>query len=171
MKIFDEDKKIIENPDLGKGHLVYCERPIVHRYKVTVEEKGHYETVKEYPNGGKDVKWVVDEEEQGVWKTYDTEGNEIETDRIVPDDAPHEDELSDIEGYYKYVLFTEDELKERLENEVKDQINELKQMLADTDYIVIKVAEGMATWDEYPEIKEQRQTWRNEINKLESTIE
>lgn len=42
-------------------------------------------------------------------------------------------------------------------------------MLADTDYIVIKIAEGVATWDEYPGIKEQRQVWREEINKLEQT--
>ena len=49
------------------------------------------------------------------------------------------------------------------------RIAELKQMLADTDYIVIKIAEGVATWDEYPGVKEQRQAWREEINKLEQT--
>lgn len=47
------------------------------------------------------------------------------------------------------------------------QIAELKQKLADTDYIACKIAEGVATWEEYSEILAQRQGWRNEINKLE----
>lgn len=47
------------------------------------------------------------------------------------------------------------------------RIAELKQNLADTDYIVIKIAEGVATWEDYPKIKEQRQAWRDEINELE----
>lgn len=52
-----------------------------------------------------------------------------------------------------------------------EEIAALKAQLEATDYIVIKIAEGVATWDEYPGIKEQRQVWREEINKLEAQKE
>ena len=48
------------------------------------------------------------------------------------------------------------------------QIAELKQKLTDTDYVACKIAEGVATKEEYAEIIAQRQAWREEINKLES---
>lgn len=47
------------------------------------------------------------------------------------------------------------------------QIISLKQNLADTDYQAIKYAEGLLTLDEYEPIREQRQAWRDEINRLE----
>ena len=46
------------------------------------------------------------------------------------------------------------------------RINELKQQLIETDYIVIKIAEGAATKEEYADIIAQRQQWRAEIGKL-----
>lgn len=46
-------------------------------------------------------------------------------------------------------------------------IYELKQNLADTDYIACKIAEGSATVEEYAGIINQRQLWREEINELE----
>lgn len=45
-------------------------------------------------------------------------------------------------------------------------ICELKQKLADTDYIACKIAEGSATVEEYAETINQRQIWREEINRL-----
>lgn len=70
---------------------------------------------------------------------------------------------------YKYIdgVYVYEPLPKADDNSTR--IVELKQMLADTDYIVIKIAEGVATWDEYPGVKEQRQAWREEINKLEQT--
>lgn len=47
------------------------------------------------------------------------------------------------------------------------QISELKQKLAETDYIACKIAEGVATKEEYAEQIKQRQLWREEINRLE----
>ena len=47
------------------------------------------------------------------------------------------------------------------------RISELKAKLAATDYIVIKIAEGAATREEYEEVLEQRESWRDEINELE----
>lgn len=75
----------------------------------------------------------------------------------------------------KAVVITEEE-KNALQREVADfintaeyksiRINELKQKLADTDYIACKIAEGVATADEYAEMIAQRQAWRKEINRL-----
>lgn len=112
MKIFDENMTLIENPDLTKGRVEQAYRPITHRYEIIKEETGHYETTKEYPNGGKDVEWVVDTPEEGHWITYDKNGNKIQCDIVVPDDAPHEIDINDIELFYKYVPYTEEELAE-----------------------------------------------------------
>lgn len=50
---------------------------------------------------------------------------------------------------------------------VEFQIDELKQKLSDTDYIACKIAEGAATIKEYANELQQRQEWREEINRLE----
>ena len=55
---------------------------------------------------------------------------------------------------------TAEELAER-------EIAELKQYLADTDYIVFKIAEGSATAEEYTDVIRKRQEARARINKLE----
>lgn len=166
-KIFDIQGNIIENPDLEKGKLVDSTRPITHRYKITQEEKGHYETVAEYSNGGKDIKWVVDTPEEGYWAAYDENHNEVKTDITIPEDAPHEIDINGFEDILRYVLYTDKELIEIDKNRLNNEISMLKQSLADTDYIVIKVAEGVSSWDEYPDIKEQREMWRDKINELE----
>ena len=62
---------------------------------------------------------------------------------------------------------------------VEYQINELKQNLAQTDYIVTKIAEAQVTQrylsdddtDRYAEIILQRQEWRDKINELEAQLE
>ena len=45
-------------------------------------------------------------------------------------------------------------------------ICELKQKLLDTDYIACKIAEGVATVEEYADELFQRRMWREEINRL-----
>ena len=55
MKIIDENGAAIENPDLTLGYLVDDTEPVEHPAVEGVEEVSHYETVAEYPNGGKDV--------------------------------------------------------------------------------------------------------------------
>ena len=47
------------------------------------------------------------------------------------------------------------------------EINQLKQQLADTDYIAAKIAEGAASAGDYAEEIAQRQAWRDRINQLE----
>ena len=60
MKILDETGAIIENPDLTLGYLVGDTEPLEHPAVEEVEEVSHYETVAQYPNGGKDVRKVID---------------------------------------------------------------------------------------------------------------
>lgn len=60
MKIIDENGAAIENPDLTLGYLVDDTEPVEHPAVEGVEEQWHWETVTEYPNGGKDVQRVVD---------------------------------------------------------------------------------------------------------------
>lgn len=60
MKIIDENGSVVENPDLTAGHLVDDIETVEHPAQDAVEELSHYETVAEYPNGGKDVRKVID---------------------------------------------------------------------------------------------------------------
>lgn len=62
MKIYNKEKnKILDNPDLEKGYLIDDKIIIGHQLAQNeVEEKYHYEVVKEYPNGGKDVEKIID---------------------------------------------------------------------------------------------------------------
>ena len=60
MKIIDETGAVIENPDLTLGYLTDDTEETTHPAVEGVEELFHYETVAEYPNGGKDVRKVID---------------------------------------------------------------------------------------------------------------
>ena len=60
MKILDETGAVVENPDLTLGYLVDDTEPVEHPAVEGVEEVSHYETVTEYPNGGRDVRKVID---------------------------------------------------------------------------------------------------------------
>ncbi len=60
MKILDETGAVVENPDLTLGYLTTSTEEITHPAVEGVEEQWHWETVTEYPNGGKDVQRVVD---------------------------------------------------------------------------------------------------------------
>lgn len=89
MKVYNEDKtKILSDYDLTKGKLVEDTIIIHHEPVKGVEEQGHYETIAEYPNGGKDVKWIVDVKGVEAKEAYDEE-----------------------ERIYIYKLFTEEEKK------------------------------------------------------------
>ena len=142
MRILDEQGHELQEQeiDYNTGY-VEKEKILVARHKAVegVEEKGHWETVAEYANGGKDVEWVVDVpgvEEKDAWDEY--------------------------EEILRFKVFSAEELAQA-------EITALKQKLSDTDYIAIKIAEGVSTWEEYPEMKVQRQAWRDEINRLEAT--
>lgn len=89
MRIIDDAGREITNPDLTNGYLQSDKIFVAHHEAVEgVEEVWHYETVAEYPNGGKDVERVVD----------------------VPD-VPAQDAWDEYEDIQRYIPYTEAELK------------------------------------------------------------
>lgn len=62
MRVFNQNKtQELMTYDLSKGRLVGDTIKTIIPAIEGQEEVGHYETIAEYPNGGKDVKWVVDQ--------------------------------------------------------------------------------------------------------------
>ena len=49
----------------------------------------------------------------------------------------------------------------------EQHIEDLKQKLRDTDYVIIKIAEGAAGKDEYSDVIAERQNYRKKINELQ----
>lgn len=141
MRILNKENIEITKPDLSKGYLTADSLFLRHHNAVeAVEEVGHYVVVKEYPNGGKDVEWVVDTpavEAKDAWDEY--------------------------EEITRFVEYTESELATR-------RIDELKQLLKDSDYNILKIVEGTATLKDCAEIIAKRASWRKEINELEAKI-
>ena len=90
-----------------------------------------------------------------------------------------EEHIALMEGQFhgKVITFHEDG-KPTLEDpppptdaEVAEQkIRELKNYLSETDYIAAKIAEGVATKEEYAAVLQKRQDARAEINELEKVI-
>ena len=101
MKILDETGAIIENPDLTLGHLVGDTEPLEHPAVEGVEEVSHYETVAEYPNGGRDVR-----------KGIDTPG--------VPAKAAWTEQVP----IQRYIRYTEEELAAQEEARKKAEVRE-----------------------------------------------
>ena len=69
-EIYNEQMERIEHPDLTLGYLRPGTRMEHHEAVEGVQEVWHYETVAEYPNGGKDIRRVIDVpgvEAQAAW--------------------------------------------------------------------------------------------------------
>lgn len=60
MEIYNENMERIENPDLTLGYLRPGTRTEHHEAVEGMHEVWHYETIAEYPNGGKDVRKIID---------------------------------------------------------------------------------------------------------------
>ena len=143
MKVYNKNKtEILIGYDLTKGYLK--EDILIVKIPETkeIKEKSHYETVKEYPNGGKDVIKVID----------------IAGVKGIP---AHEEK----EKIMVYIPYTEKELAEKNKN---NHIIELKRLLAQSDYKVIKYYEKELEESEFVKIKEERKKWREEIRLLEN---
>ena len=60
MKIIDETGAVVETPDLTLGYLTADAEEVIPPAVEGVDEQWHWETVTEYPNGGKDVQKIID---------------------------------------------------------------------------------------------------------------
>lgn len=140
MRIFDENNKEMQEYDPALGYVQEDRLLIKHHEAIeAVQEQGHYVTIAEYPNGGKDVEWIVDVPAVEAKDAYD-----------------------EFEDILRYIPFTAKQLAEM-------RIDELKGKLSETDYNILKVVEGATTLSAIAEVVKQRAAWRKEINELEKT--
>ena len=58
---------------------------------------------------------------------------------------------------------------EKLSEQNAGRVRALKRLLADTDYVAVKIAEGAAAASDYAGKLAERQAWRSEIRLLEET--
>lgn len=108
MKIIDDKTGLeIQNPDLTQGRLRSETEAVEHPAQEGVPELSHYETVAEYPNGGKDVRKVIDRE--GV---------------------PAQDAWTEQVPIQRYILYTAEELAARKEAEQAAQLPTTEERLA-----------------------------------------
>lgn len=146
MRVFNVNKtEELKEYDLNLGHLKK-DTLVTHIEAVEgVEGKGHYKTVREYPNGGKDVEWVVDIPRVKAVEEHD------ETEDILV-----------------YIPYTEEELtKINLQIEKR----ELEAWLRNHDYIGVKIATGRATIEEYTVEIEEMTEKAERINEIDSILE
>lgn len=127
MKILDETGAVIESPDLTLGYLISSTEPVEHPAVAAVPETSHYETVAEYPGGGRDVRRVIDV--PGV------PGREAWTEQVP---------------VQKYIRYTVEELaaQEEERKKAEEQANlpgtvaDLMQQLTDLQLAVCELYEG-----------------------------
>ena len=125
MRILDENNIELteEQINLELGYLKPESIISIHHEAIEeTKEVGHYEVIAEYPNGGKDVTWVID----------------------VPGTEAKEawDEYEDIQ---RYILYTEEELvAKETEKKAKEEEAMLNAQLQ-------RLAENAVTWDELAE--------------------
>lgn len=101
MKIIDENGAALENPDLTLGWLRDETEAVEHPAQEGVPELSHYETVAEYPNGGKDVRKIIDRE--GI---------------------PARDAWTEQVPIQRYILYTAEELAAKEEERKKAEARE-----------------------------------------------
>ena len=125
MRILDENNIELteEQINLELGYLKPESIISIHHEAIEeIKEVGHYEVIAEYPNGGKDVIWVIDvpgTEAKEAWDEY--------------------------ENIQRYVLYTEEELAARdAEKKAKEEEAMLNAQLR-------RLAENAVTWDELVE--------------------
>ena len=94
-------------------------------------------------------------------------GWDIENNYISIEDT----QQSDINGwtYRKDVCPMKTE-EDKLKDEYRLEIQQLKKQLSDTDYKAIKFAEGQISESEYASVRAERQGYRDKINELEAML-
>ena len=122
MRIFDENNVEITSPDLSLGYLVQEEMFVAHHEAVkAVEEQWHYETVKVYPNGGKDVEKVIDVpgvEAKEAWDEYET--------------------------IQRYIRYTDEELAEMEKNNQDNLLERVASVESDVAALTTAIEKGLA---------------------------
>ena len=127
MIVYDEQGNALDAEafDYAKGYLAVRKR-IHHHPAVEAEaEKGHMETLEEYPaTGGRDVRWVVDTPGADAREAWDEE-----------------------ETYTEYVRYTEEELAaiaaERAKPSAEERLNKAEALAAQQDELLLQLMYDM----------------------------
>ena len=115
-------------------------------------------------------------------KVFDVHGNELneadidlERGRLIPTNRIKQD-AKPIDNVTKFA-WCDDDYEDILEYIVPDeaewlerQIDTFKRELADTDYHILKVVEGVKSLAECAEVILKRKGWRSKINELEARL-
>ncbi len=164
MRIFDETKtKVLETYDKNEGYLK-PDKLITHHEAVPEKViKTAKQLADELMEKGKEVNLRSDGNYYVVTDISYRDGVRWGNDEelIEPVIEEGKEAWDEEEEIQVFVPYTE---KEKAEIEIM----ELKQKLFDSDYKAIKYAEGQLSEEEYASIKEERQSWRDRINELES---
>lgn len=125
---FDEQWNMIEDPDTSKGEIRHESVDVECRYVVDQKERGHYEVIREYPTGGKDVEWKIDTPEIGGWRYYRNGAEWAECPIAAPDDWPHENTVETYVNVARWREYTPEELAEitKKKAEEEEQLQEAK---------------------------------------------
>lgn len=140
MRVLDKNDNELKDYDLAKGYLVDDKILAVHHKAVKgTKGKYHLEVIKEYPNGGKDVKVIWDEEPREAKEAWD-----------------------EYESIQRFIPFTKEELAEIKAREAEaekiasapknyemaEMIEELKTSASDTEGALVDLGEMMAKTEE-----------------------
>ena len=90
----------------------------------------------------------------------------------LSNNIPIEDvQVSDINhGYYPKDVCPMKTEEDKLEDQYRLEIQQLKKQLSDSDYKAIKFAEGQINESEYASVRAERQGYRDRINELEALL-
>ena len=188
MNVFDSNMNYIESPDLEKGYLTVETVKLVWNYILESEEEGHYITLIEYPNGGKDVDWVVDVPEVGHWETKYEDGTLVDMEHYDGDEQPDESwdhtvEYTTCWDYNLYTLYTTEELEQIAKDKEKEQfltqLGDLEQKMSESNDTIMQIVEQQilgievmeADAQRYAEIIAQRMDWRSQIDESKTKIQ
>lgn len=122
MRILDQNNNEIANPNLEKGHLEIEQIVTNHHDAVSASPgKSHIEVIKKYPNGGRDVITVWDEEPVEAKDAWD------ETEQIQ-----------------RYVPYTADELAEQEKQKEEQRQAELVPTNSDLSDAMVDLAQSVS---------------------------
>lgn len=149
MEVYNKEKtQVLTSYDIEKGRIVSDTIDIIIPEIKAVEKQSHYEVVAEYPNGGKDVKEVVDVEPVEYVPAH-TEKKEIQV----------------------YIPYTESELASFEINKLKQWFNDYytihEQKYRRLNTLGLKTDDGVEPLDELKKLYTEAEEKRKKIQELE----